>query len=79
MNPIDPRKLAGMTAAEFSKLMKPGKLVRLLMRTGKHAGQIVTAAAHPSVCYCVGGDRWRCTLPGLEGDGILLPDQPEAN
>lgn len=49
-------------------------LIRVLMRTGKHAGKVVTIMDIPFVTEHGGGDGVRSLLPGLEGEGIRVPD-----
>lgn len=54
-------------------------LIRVRMTTGKHAGLEVTIADMPGVVERLGGDKVRCLLPGLEGDGVILPQNPANN
>lgn len=58
--------------------IKPREL-RLLMKTGKHAGLTVTLVDMPAVAQPKGNGAWLVLLPGLEGIGVEVPDDVAAN
>lgn len=52
-------------------------IIRVLMRTGKHAGTVVEVADVPGVVIR-SGSKVEILLPGLEGVGTIVGD-PEKN
>lgn len=51
--------------------------IHVLMRSGKHAGQVVQVLDIPHITRRTGGDGIEILLPGLEGHGVIVPS-PEA-
>lgn len=57
----------------FSQHKHTYALIRVLMRTGKHAGKIVTIMDIPFITEHGESDGVKSLLPGLEGEGVRLP------
>ena len=58
---------------------KSGKLIKVLMKTGKHKDLVVTVLDIPFVVEHLNENGIRILLPGFKGEGTILSSKPKNN